>query len=153
MIEEQFMWSQRMGWFYCQAYFQTLRYESSDERSSPRHTGDGFFKLENEINLSQKDPIRQWCVFRYADKWWCGIYVDVLTIVISWMRWHEVGKTICLKLDRGRDRLWEQWECLQHARKISAINCTDKCPLPCVEVTMNENEIANNNCKNIVTPH
>ena len=58
----------------------------------------GWVVLEKEIDLSQRDPIRKWCVFRYADMWWCGIYVDVLTIVISWMYWHEVGNLFAWNL-------------------------------------------------------
>ena len=48
------------------------------------------------------------------------------------------GEPVCLKLDRGRDRLWEEWECLQNARNTSAISCTNKCPLPCEEIEVDE---------------
>ena len=44
----------------------------------------------------------------------------------------------CLKLDRGREHLWQEWECLKHARNSSAISCTNKCPLPCEEVEVDE---------------
>ena len=48
------------------------------------------------------------------------------------------GERPCLKLEHGRDHLWKEWQCLQHAHNISAISCTDKCPLPCDEVTFEE---------------
>ena len=56
-------------------------------------------------------------------------FVDVLS---------RTGERPCLKLEYGRDHLWKEWKCLQHAHNISAISCTDECPLPCDEVTFVE---------------
>ena len=56
-------------------------------------------------------------------------YVDVYS---------RSGKPVCLKLDQGKELLWNEWKCLQHARNVSAISCTNKCPLPCEQVTFDE---------------
>ena len=60
-------------------------------------------------------------------------FVDVLALG---------GESVCLKLDRGKDQLRGEWECLQNARKTSAISCANKCPLPCEKVAMDEKVIA-----------
>ena len=56
-------------------------------------------------------------------------YVDMLS---------QTGARPCLKLEHGRDHLWKEWQCLQHAHNISGISCSDKCPLPCDEVAFVE---------------
>ena len=91
---------------------------------------------ENEFNIDGKYSqlmCFSLCSQRMADKL-CGCidnnnYVDVYS---------RAGKPVCLKLDQGKELLWKEWECLQHARNVSAISCTDKCPLPCEEVTFDE---------------
>ena len=47
---------------------------------------------------------------------------------------NTTGKRHCLKLDLGMDQLINDWNCLQTTRNVSALNCTDACPLPCEEI-------------------